>query len=187
MVQAGENLYRIGKRYGLRAEVLQQVNDIDDVTTLQVGQRLWIPPSGTRGGAGDRAGRPARAALAEGGLAFRWPVRGTLTSAYGSRGGTHEGIDIAAPRGTEIIAAEAGKVIFVGRLGDYGKMVVIKHAGDYRSVYAHVRTFHVRKGSFVERGQRIAEVGTSGNASGPHLHFEIRERDRPSDPLGYLP
>ena len=64
-VRKGENLYRIGKRYGLRAEVLRQVNDIDDVTTLQVGQRLWIPPSGTRGGAGDRAGRPARAALAD--------------------------------------------------------------------------------------------------------------------------
>ena len=191
VVQPGENLYRIGKRYGLRAEVLREVNDIDDVTTLQVGQRLWIPPASARGRGreGAKPGRAARPAPvpSETGVAFRWPLRGTLTSAYGTRGGKHEGIDIAAPSGTAIVAAEAGKVIFVGRLGDYGKMVIIKHAGDYRSVYAHVRTFHVRKGSFVERGQRIAEVGATGNASGPHLHFEIRNRDRPRDPLRYLP
>lgn len=178
IVQRGENLYRIGKRYGVRAEVIQQVNGIDDVTTLQVGQRLWIPSAARAEAAGSRVKNP---------LSFRWPVRGTLTSAFGTRGGSHEGIDIAAPRGTAIVAAEAGKVIFAGRMGDYGKMVVVKHAGDYRSIYAHLRTFHVRQGHFVESGQRIAEVGATGNASGPHLHFEIRNRDRARDPLRYLP
>jgi len=85
------------------------------------------------------------------------------------------------------VAARSGKVIFAGRLGDYGNMIVVKHAGNLRSVYAHVRVFLVRQGSFVERGQRIAEVGETGNASGPHLHFEIRERDEAVDPLRYLP
>lgn len=184
IVQRGENLYRIGKRYGVRAEVIQEVNGIDDVTSLQVGQRLWIPPAGTRARARPKASGESRSADA---VSFRWPVQGTLTSAFGSRGGSHEGIDIAAPRGTAIVAAEAGKVIFAGRMGDYGKMVVVKHAGDYRSVYAHLRKFHVRQGHFVESGQRIAEVGTTGNASGPHLHFEIRSRDRARDPLRYLP
>jgi len=183
VVQRGENLYRIGKRYGVRAEVIQQVNGIGDVTTLQVGQRLWIPAVGSRPAArseaaGSRAKNP---------LSFRWPLRGRLTSAFGTRGGSHEGIDIAAPRGTAIAAAEAGKVIFAGRMGDYGKMVVVKHAGDFRSIYAHLRTFSVRQGNFVESGQRIGEVGATGNASGPHLHFEIRKRDRPRDPLRYLP
>jgi len=121
------------------------------------------------------------------GVAFRWPVRGKLTSRYGERRGSHEGIDIAAPRGTQVIAAEAGKVIFAGRMRDYGKMIVVKHAGDYRSVYAHVHRFHVRKGHFVEGGQPIAEVGSTGNATGPHLHFEIRDRDRPRDPMLFLP
>lgn len=183
IVQRGENLYRIGKRYGVRVEVIQEVNGIDDVTSLQVGQRLWIPPARARttqhtASGGSRSTDP---------VSFRWPVRGRLTSAFGTRGGSHEGIDIAAPRGTAIVAAEAGKVIFAGRMGDYGKMVVVKHAGDYRSIYAHLRTFHVQQGHFVESGQRIAEVGATGNASGPHLHFEIRNRDRARDPLRYLP
>ena len=64
---------------------------------------------------------------------------------------------------------------------------LLKHAGDYRSVYAHLNKSEVRKGQFVERRQAIAEVGTSGNASGPHLHFEIRRNDRPQDPMRYLP
>ena len=126
-------------------------------------------------------------ARAESGVAFRWPVRGRLTSRYGSRRGSHEGIDIAAPSGTKVVAASAGKVIFLGRMRDYGKMIVVKHAGSYRSVYAHLHRFHVRKGHFVESGQRIAEVGSTGNARGSHLHFEIRRRDRPDDPMQYLP
>lgn len=190
VVRAGENLYRIGKRYDIPAEVIQQANDIRDVTTLRIGQRLWIPPAGST--RAERGGQPlpqrVRGEAREKVLvAFRWPVRGQLTSRYGERRGTHEGIDIAAPRGTQVIAAEAGKVIFAGRMRDYGNMIVVKHAGDYRSVYAHVHRFHVRKGHFVEGGQRIAEVGSTGNATGPHLHFEIRDRDRPRDPMLYLP
>ena len=187
IVRAGENLYRIGKRYGVSARQIQQANGIADVTSLQVGQRLRIPAAGR-----SRRPRTVRepstppARSAEEG-AFRWPLEGTLTSAFGSRGGKHEGIDIAAPRGTTIVAARSGKVIFAGRLGDYGNMIVVKHAGSLRSVYAHVRVFLVRQGSFVESGQRIAEVGATGNASGPHLHFEIRERDQAVDPLRYLP
>jgi murein DD-endopeptidase MepM/ murein hydrolase activator NlpD len=190
VVRAGENLYRIGKRYGVPAEVIQEANDIRDVTALRVGQRLWIPPAGAM-----RTERAATAlrerirsdARSEAGVRFRWPVHGRLTSSYGSRRGAHEGIDIAAPRGTAVLAAEAGKVVFAGRMSDYGKMVIVKHTGNYRSIYAHVRRFHVRKGSFVESGQKIAEVGTTGNATGPHLHFEIRERDRPRNPMLYLP
>ena len=187
VVRRGENLYRIGKRYGVPAEVIQEVNDIRDVTAMRVGQRLWIPPAGSTRPSGSLRKRVRADARGESGVAFRWPVRGKLSSRYGSRRGRHDGIDIAAPKGTRVVAAESGKVIFAGRMRDYGKMVVVKHAGSYRSVYAHVRRFHVRKGSFVESGERIAEVGTTGNASGPHLHFEIRERDRPRDPMLYLP
>ena len=171
----------------MSAQRIQQANGITDVTSLQVGQRLRIPAGGRPKGSRavpQRSAPPAQSGERE---AFRWPLQGTLTSAFGSRGGKHEGIDIAAPRGTAIVAARSGKVIFAGRLGDYGNMIVVKHAGNLRSVYAHVRVFLVRQGSFVERGQRIAEVGETGNASGPHLHFEIRERDEAVDPLRYLP
>jgi murein DD-endopeptidase MepM/ murein hydrolase activator NlpD len=191
-VRKGENLYRIGQRYGVPAEVIREANGIRDVTALSVGQRLWIPGAGS---ARHTSTSPARVAgrlrgdvRREAGVEFGWPVQGKLTSRYGPRGrSSHEGIDIGAPKGTDITAAEAGKVVHVGRMGDYGKLVIVKHAGNYRSVYAHVNRYHVKEGHFVEKGQRIAEVGKTGNASGPHLHFEIRERDRPRDPMLYLP
>ena len=74
-------------------------------------------------------------------------------------------------------------MIHSGWLGDYGKVVIIKHAGAYRSVYAHANKLYVRRGDFVDRGQRIAEVGATGNATGPHLHFEILVDGPPVDPL----
>ena len=94
---------------------------------------------------------------------------------------------MTAKRGTRIYASEAGKVIHAGRLGDYGRVVILKHRGDYRTVYAHARKTLVRRGDFVEKGDSIAEVGTTGNASGPHLHFEIRRKDVAKDPILYLP
>jgi murein DD-endopeptidase MepM/ murein hydrolase activator NlpD len=74
-----------------------------------------------------------------------------------------------------------------GGLGDYGKVVIVKHAGRYSTVYAHNQRNRVRKGEFVEKGQVIAEVGKTGNASGTHLHFELRRDRHPEDPLLYLP
>ena len=185
VVGPGENLYRIGLRYHVPAAEIARANDIDDVTQLRVGQRLLIP--------GARGGRPPDAASTaiaryDGPLRFRWPVKAPLTSRFGLRGNRpHEGIDLGAPAGTPIYAAEAGRVIHSGRFGAYGKVVILKHAGAYRSVYAHARKLFVAKGDFVERGQKIAEVGATGRATGPHLHFEIRRGDTPHDPLAYLP
>jgi murein DD-endopeptidase MepM/ murein hydrolase activator NlpD len=182
-VAAGENLYRIGLRYGVPAAVIARANGIDDVTQLRVGQRLFIP--GVRGPGRDSEQRVARY---EGPLRFRWPVKGRLTSRFGLRGNRpHEGIDLGAPHGTPIYAAEAGRVIHSGRFGAYGQVVILKHAGAYRSVYAHARRLFVEKGDFVEPGQKIAEVGATGRATGPHLHFEIRRGEVAHDPLAYLP
>ncbi len=103
------------------------------------------------------------------------------------RGRPHEGVDIAAQKGTPIFAAESGRVIFSGRMSGYGKVVIVKHAGRYRSVYAHASRLLVRKGEFVERGQKVAEVGSTGRSTGPHLHFEIRRSETPQNPLAYLP
>ncbi len=97
-------------------------------------------------------------------------------------------IDIRAPRGTLVRAAEAGRVIHSGGgLGAYGKVVIIKHAGRYSTVYAHHDSIRVKKGDFVEKGDVIGTVGATGNASGPHLHFEVRRDRVPDDPLSYLP
>lgn len=198
-VKPGENLYRIGQRYGVPTDVLVRANGIRDVTELRVGQRLFIPRPGRGAAPRARAAAPRSdpalkkrvrsAAKQSARVDFRWPIdRKRLTSRFGRRNGQpHEGIDLGARQGTPIRAAEAGKVIHAGRLGAYGKVVILKHAGDFRTVYAHARKLHVRKGQFVEREQKIAEVGMTGRTTGPHLHFEIRKRDVPKDPLLYLP
>ena len=195
VVRRGENLYRIGQRYGVTAREIASVNGIRDVTAVAIGTRLRIPRSSgrLRKPASDpglaEVRRTARSeARSSGGLQFRWPVSGSVTSRYGKRRrNEHQGIDIAARRGTPIYAAEAGKVVHAGRIDDYGHTVIIKHAGQYRTVYAHANRLYVAEGAFVERGDRIAEVGSSGNATGPHLHFEIRDGGSASDPMAYLP
>jgi lipoprotein NlpD len=197
VVRPGENLYRISLYYGVPVERVVRSNRIADVHALEVGQQLRIP--GARRGAPRSALAPPLAseasaasrqvALHDTGLAFAWPLRGRVSSHFGSRGrGHHEGIDIPAREGSPVVAAEAGRVIHSGgQLGDYGNVVIVKHAGRYATVYAHNRRNLVRKGEFVEKGQAIAQVGDTGNASAPHLHFEIRRDRLAHDPLLYLP
>ncbi len=199
VVRPGENLYRIAQHYRVPVSRIQRANRIRDVTALRVGQRLWIPGTShtTRASTpltppaevAQRAAARAASAARETHLRFTWPVRGRVSSRFGWRWGRrHEGIDIPARAGTPIVAAEAGRVIHSGRgLGAYGNVVIVKHAGDYSTVYAHNRRNLVRRGDFVERGERIAEVGRTGNARGAHVHFEVRRKRRPQDPLAYLP
>jgi len=190
ILRPGENLYRLSRFYGVSVDTIVRANDIRDVTRLKVGQRIWIP--------GAKRG-PAQKSLAEAGagsagrragdLKLIWPVRGKLSSRFGWRNGrSHEGIDIPARSGTPIVAAAAGRVIHSGRgLGDYGRVVILKHEGYYSTVYAHNRRNRVEKGDFVEKGEVIGEVGSSGNASGSHVHFEVRRNRKPLDPLSFLP
>jgi murein DD-endopeptidase MepM/ murein hydrolase activator NlpD len=196
VLRAGENLYRLSVYYEVPVAEIKRVNRIRDVSEIPVGARLLIP--GTRKSpprrnlrlasiapVPDVAARPRLAR--ELGLEFGWPLRGRLSSSFGWRGlRAHEGIDIVARSGTKVRAAEAGRVIESGWLGGYGRVVIVKHAGRYSSVYAHNSRNRVRKGQFVEKGQVVAEVGSSGRSSGPHLHFEIRRDRDPQDPLRYL-
>jgi len=117
-----------------------------------------------------------------------WPITGNLTSNFGIRNGRqHDGIDIQTAIGTDIVAAADGTVIFADRLGGYGLMVILKHEGELKTIYAHNRKNLVRKGDVVKQGDKIAELGNSGNATGPHLHFEVRCGQDAVDPILYLP
>jgi len=121
---------------------------------------------------------------------FSWPVaKSAVSSLYGPRWGrVHEGIDIAAPTGTPVRAARAGKVIYAQNgIRGYGKLVIIRHSPNFATVYAHLSRIGVRSGDFVERGKVIGKVGMTGRATSPHLHFEIRHRRASVDPLLYLP
>lgn len=134
----------------------------------------------------------ARPAPAGGGKntppALRWPVEGSISDPFGKRSGrVHDGIDISAPRGTEIRAAADGRVIYSDdELSGYGNLVIIRHEGCWATVYAHNEVNLVNKGDFVAQGQVIAKVGSTGRASGPHLHFELRCGKTPRDPAAYL-
>jgi LysM repeat protein len=192
VLQPGENLYRLSRYYGVSVEEIARANGIRDVTDLPTGARIVIPgaerePPDTSLAAYVPSTPGAHSADALG-LEFAWPLKGTLSSRYGWRHGDHhEGIDISARSGTPVRAAEAGRVIFSGRLGSYGRIVIVKHTGSYSTVYAHNSRNLVEEGAFVERGDVLAEVGSSGNASGPHCHFEVRRGRTPEDPLRYLP
>jgi murein DD-endopeptidase MepM/ murein hydrolase activator NlpD len=118
---------------------------------------------------------------------FIWPVNGAVTSGFGWRWGRmHEGIDIAAPTGTPIWAAAAGTVIHSGWLGGYGNLVVVDHGNGLATAYAHASAILVGVGQSVEQGETVSLVGSTGNSSGPHLHFEVRVNGTAVDPLLYL-
>jgi len=116
-----------------------------------------------------------------------WPVNGVVVSGYGMRWGRlHEGIDIAASTGTPIWAAASGTVIHSGWLGGYGNLVVIDHGNGLATAYAHASALLVGVGQSVSQGETVALVGSTGNSSGPHLHFEVRVNGVAVDPLLYL-
>ena len=119
---------------------------------------------------------------------FEDPVPGAkLTSNYGyRRGGFHHGVDLAAPRGTEVRAAKAGRVIFRGRKKGFGRLIIVDHGGGQHTYYAHLSGYNTRKGRNVKRGQRIGRVGKSGRASGYHLHFEVRQNGRSVNPAKHI-
>ncbi|MEL7417062.1 MAG: M23 family metallopeptidase [Cyanobacteria bacterium J06555_3] len=119
---------------------------------------------------------------------YIWPAQGVLTSHYGWRWGRiHQGIDIAAPIGTPIVAAAAGEVIGVGWYGGYGNLIKLEHLDGSVTYYAHNHRNLVTHGQKVEQGEQIAEMGNTGNSTGPHLHFEIRLSNKEViDPLVLL-
>lgn len=126
---------------------------------------------------------PAPAAL----TGWQWPAQGPLIARFQSNASLNKGIDIAGQLGQPIFSAANGTVVYAGRgLIGYGEMIIIKHDDDFLSAYAHNSRLLVKEGEQVRVGQKIAEMGSSGTDR-VKLHFEIRRRGQPVDPLGYLP
>jgi murein DD-endopeptidase MepM/ murein hydrolase activator NlpD len=122
-----------------------------------------------------------------------WPVSGPITSPFGMRMHPvygrpilHAGIDIAAATGTTIAAAADGRVIVAGTQGDCGKMVAIDHHGGLSTIYCHMSQIFVGVGQDVQRGQAIGAVGMTGDATGPHVHFQVMQDGHPVDPMSFL-
>jgi murein DD-endopeptidase MepM/ murein hydrolase activator NlpD len=120
---------------------------------------------------------------------FRWPVRGRIIQGFGPKpsGGQNDGINVSVPEGTPIKAAEDGVVAYAGsELKGYGNLVLVRHANGFVTAYAHASELNVKKGETVKRGQVIGKAGSTGNVTGPQLHFEVRKGATPVDPAQYL-
>ena len=191
VLKKGETLYRIARAYEVDLHDLLEVNGIVDPKSLSVGMELFVPG----------VARPVEVAplpvnappdppIPSPKLAkppFIWPTKGVLYSRFGVRNGQrHDGIDIAAPEDTAIVAAGAGKVIFAGTQAGYGSLVILRHDNGLITLYAHASTLLVKEEAIVKAGTPIARVGRSGRTSGPHLHFEVREGTKPRNPLLFL-
>jgi murein DD-endopeptidase MepM/ murein hydrolase activator NlpD len=209
-VRAGETLWRISHTYGVPLQTLLRENDLENPAQLAEGTRLFIPgatralevpeppppPEAPQARVEPRPRRgPASIPRAVGhaldpaahGEALAWPAPGVLISGFGERDrDKHEGIDLACPEGTPVRAASDGVVLFAGEQRGYGKLVLLAHEGDLVTVYAHNSANEVSQGDRVSRGEEIARVGHTGNATGPHVHFEVRVGTHPHDPLGFL-
>lgn len=212
VVGPGQTLFRIARAYGVSLTALIEANRLRSSNAIAAGQRLRIPGAGApvavapRRPLSDAERRDLLSSLQEarnplepprgwappppaGPGDFVWPLVGPVNSAFGPRGNRlHAGIDIGSPRAQQVAAAADGEVSLAqaARAG-LGNVVVLEHAGGFSTLYAHLAVIIVREGESVRQGQPIGGVGASGSATGPHLHFEVRHRGVPVDPLRHLP
>lgn len=180
-VKAGETLWSISEKYGIPLQRLARINNLSDENFMTEGQELIIPAFART----DSYTRIARSG--EPGKKMAWPTVGWISSPFGMRDGRpHEGIDIAADHGAPIAAARPGRVVCAEPMGTYGLVVIIDHGNGIRTLYAHASVLLVKPGDWVEEGQTVALVGSTGRSTGPHLHLEIRIDGQPVDPLLFL-
>ena len=173
-VQPGDTLFSIGRRHNIEWRDLQRINGISSPRSLQIGRMIRISDRGP---------------------GFAKPLRIPLvvTSKYGYRPHPvtgryqhHAGIDFRASKGTRVYATKAGRVIFAGRKGGYGKLVGIEHADHFTTWYGHLSHIRVKNGQTVSQGRVIGLSGNTGISTGPHLHFEIRYKGRSEKPTKYI-
>ena len=171
-VESGESLSEIALRHGTSVGALMELNDLEN-DLLNAGETLLLPPATATGTS----------------TGMLWPLSGALTSYFGPRsllGMTyHYGLDIDGATGDPIVAAMAGTVSYSGWLGGYGYVVIIE-ADDVEYYYGHASELLVYEGEYVNAGELIAKVGSTGRSTGSHLHFEIRIDGQAVDPLPYL-
>ncbi len=184
VVAAGETLEGLSAKYNVAYEDLLDVNDLDS-SELTVGQTLFIP-----GAKMDK--QSLQKAMGE---RFTYPISATwrLSSGFGARkdpitgvNSYHTGIDMACPTGTRINAALSGTVAFVGWSNVFGNYVIVKHIDGYQTLYGHMSKITTKKGAFVNQGEKIGEVGSTGYSTGPHLHFTVYKNGKLVNPMTVL-
>lgn len=198
-VKSGDTLSEIADKYDVKAQDIVEYNSLKDDSQLAIGRKLIVPDGylesvkspvivsrDTKIAARDpEEPTPPPASAAESkGLGLLWPTATKHMSQYFGFG--HTGIDIDNRSKPPVYAAKAGTVEFAGWLGGYGNLIIVNHGNGIQTYYAHLQKFYVARGQQVERGAALAQMGSTGRSTGPHLHFEVRRGGRPINPLGML-
>lgn len=233
LVQRGDNLYNIGRKFGIPFLKLAEINQLQVPYEIHVGQVLNVNPKAvpattanskaseptaddaevvtsaitrpemaTSGDAATPAtgnatatpadgtkpatGTPDIEAIADTDIQWQWPLSGKISAGFDPQ--MNKGLNINGSTGQPISAAGAGKVIYSGMdVRGYGKLIIIKHNSNLLSVYAHQGNSLVKEGAFVAQGEKLAVLPAASNNKPPMLHFEIRQKGKPVDPVSYLP
>jgi murein DD-endopeptidase MepM/ murein hydrolase activator NlpD len=181
-VKRGDYLGGIADKFGVGLNELLDWNNLE-TSVIVPGQELFIPDG--------RLSEMERNRVF--GRLFIYPTKGRITDRFGMRRDPftgmrrfHNGVDLAGPVGTAVIASMSGRVAMLGYNPTYGKYLILTHPEGFQTLYGHLSTFRVQKGETVRQGQRIADMGNSGYSTGSHLHFSIFRRGEPIDPFEYL-
>ena len=192
IVKKGDTLWRIAKNYGVSVETILRTNHITNTKDLQVGQKLIIPTSGKSYTSPTTHSSYTPTSNIVGGISpkgFIWPVKGQVVSQFGEirNGAKNMGIYILPRSGQKVVAAKKGTVEAVTDADDGTLVIVIKHDGGSRTIYGCCSNPVVGEGSYVEQGQPIASINQAGTGKPPEINFKIYVKDKPVNPLSYLP
>ena len=212
VVQRGESLYGIARMHNVDVTSLSKLNHLSTPYALYVGQKLLLPGSVSTAAPRHSESKVATAPVKNTTVQannkqtqayvpttppaknrsakFLWPVQGTVISGFGNlgKGRKNDGINIKAPLGTAVKAADAGTVAYAGsELKGFGNLILIKHNDGWITAYAHNDRMFVKKGQKVARGEKISTVGSTGSVTTPQLHFEVRTGKKAVNPRLYLP
>ena len=199
IVKKGHTLYDIANCYEVSISDLMKINQLKNNDKIYLGDKLFIPLYDNTNQT--NCNNITKVAITKevnkttekkknNNYSYMWPVKGKIISKFGllAKGLRNDGINISADIGNPVLAIESGKIVYAGNeIQAFGNLILIKHHNDKTSAYAHLDKINVKKGESVNKGQIIALVGNSGKVSIPQLHFEIRDKDGPLDPLKYLP
>ncbi len=184
VVAKGETLWRISKIYHTDLDDIIRANRISDSTNIVPGQKIIIPTTSSKGIAPEKNFTP----LERGDSDFIWPIKGKIITQFRQKsdGVSSKGIDILTEPSQDVLASQNGRVVFVGELIGYGKTVIIEHPDGISTVYCGNSSVNVKTGDDVRQGMAMAKTGPSPRKGTSLLHFEIRKKYKPQNPLYYL-
>lgn len=189
-VGGGDTVQAIAATYKVEpaAIINYSLNNLDVDNPLIVAGQWLIVPGGTKPYIPRSVvaySGPIPEDASQGTGVFGWPAAGQITQGYWDR---HRALDVGAWNGAPVLAADSGYVVAAGwDDSGYGRIVVVDHGNGFQTVYAHLKVYYVKVGDSVAKGEQIGEVGSTGNSSGPHLHFEVRQNGVQRNPFGFLP